>query len=152
MSRMKIFLVSVLKSLFLDSLPPSFVPLVFFLVFVPSFLLLLSFVSVLSQPNRDTDMKFSYMAGVVAADDRSRFERQLFRTTRGNCYVRFAEIEQAISDPTTGESIMKLVFIVFYKVSAPQHKASHHTCIKYFRLYVNLEIQQNIIARTRMCI
>lgn len=68
------------------------------------------------QPNRDTDMKFSYMAGVVGADDRSRFERQLFRTTRGNCYVRFAEIEQPISDPATGESIMKLVFIVFYKV------------------------------------
>ncbi|CAN0445093.1 unnamed protein product, partial [Hapterophycus canaliculatus] len=54
-------------------------------------------------------MKFSYMAGVVAADDRSRFERQLFRTTRGNCYVRFAEIEQPISDPATGEQVMKLV-------------------------------------------
>lgn len=61
-------------------------------------------------------MKFSYMAGVVGADDRSRFERQLFRTTRGNCYVRFAEIEQPISDPTTGEHVMKLVFIIFYKV------------------------------------
>lgn len=61
-------------------------------------------------------MKFSYMAGVVGADDRSRFERQLFRTTRGNCYVRFAEIEQPISDPATGEQVMKLVFIVFYKV------------------------------------
>ena len=63
-------------------------------------------------------MKFSYMAGVVGADDRSRFERQLFRTTRGNCYVRFAEIEQPISDPATGEQVMKLVFIVFYKVRA----------------------------------
>ena len=61
-------------------------------------------------------MKFSYIAGVVDADDRNRFERQLFRTTRGNCYVRFAPIDNPISDPTTGESVMKLVFIVFYKV------------------------------------
>ena len=68
------------------------------------------------QPNRDSDMKFSYIAGVVDANDRSRFERQLFRTTRGNCYVRFAQIDDPISDPSTGESVMKLVFIVFYKV------------------------------------
>lgn len=61
-------------------------------------------------------MKFSYIAGVVDADDRNRFERQLFRTTRGNCYVRFAAIDNPISDPSTGESVMKLVFIVFYKV------------------------------------
>lgn len=67
---------------------------------------------------RETDLKFSYIAGVVDAVDRTRFERQLFRTTRGNCYVRFAEIEQAILDPVTGESMMKLVFIVFYKVRA----------------------------------
>eukprot|EP00903_Cladosiphon_okamuranus_P005612 g5581.t3 len=75
-----------------------------------------------SQPSRESDMKFSYMAGVVGADDRSRFERQLFRTTRGNCYVRFAEIEQPISDPTTGEQVMKLVFIVFYKAAAIEAK------------------------------
>lgn len=68
------------------------------------------------QPNREADMKFSYVAGVVDADDRSRFERQLFRTTRGNCYVRFAEVEQPITDPVTGASVLKLVFIIFYKV------------------------------------
>ncbi|CAN0445706.1 unnamed protein product, partial [Ectocarpus sp. 12 AP-2014] len=74
------------------------------------------------QPTRESDMKFSYIAGVVGADDRSRFERQLFRTTRGNCYVRFAEIEQPISDPTTGEHVMKLVFIIFYKAAAIESK------------------------------
>ncbi|CAN0039443.1 unnamed protein product [Ectocarpus sp. 4 AP-2014] len=74
------------------------------------------------QPTRESDMKFSYIAGVVGADDRSRFERQLFRTTRGNCYVRFAEIEQPISDPTTGEQVMKLVFIIFYKAAAIESK------------------------------
>lgn len=101
------------------------------------YLFLRSFLSVPPQPNRDTDMKFSYMAGVVGADDRSRFERQLFRTTRGNCYVRFAEIEQPISDPATGESIMKLVFIVFYKVGAAPHSSiSHHVYVHVYHTYV----------------
>lgn len=68
------------------------------------------------QQVRDADMRFSYLAGVVDAENRSRLERQLFRTTRGNCYVRFAEIREPIRDPVTGESIMKLVFIVFFKV------------------------------------
>lgn len=85
-------------------------------VFLLFFLLLLVCFFALWQPNREADMKFSYMAGVVDADDRSRFERQLFRTTRGNCYVRFAEVEQPITDPVTGASVLKLVFIVFYKV------------------------------------
>lgn len=75
-----------------------------------------------AQPNRDADMKFSYIAGVLDADDRSRFERQLFRTTRGNCYVRFAAIDNPISDPSTGESVLKLVFIVFYKAAAIEAK------------------------------
>lgn len=63
-------------------------------------------------------MKFSYMAGVVETTDKTRFERQLFRTTRGNCYVRFADIEQPITDPATGQALQKLVFIIFYKVRA----------------------------------
>lgn len=81
-------------------------------------------------------MKFSYMAGVVGADDRSRFERQLFRTTRGNCYVRFAEIEQPISDPATGESIMKLVFIVFYKVgTAASSRTAVYARVSFIQIY-----------------
>ena len=50
--------------------------------------------------NRDpSELKFSYIAGVINMDDRSRFERQLFRSTRGNCYIRFTEIEQTLVDP-----------------------------------------------------
>lgn len=63
------------------------------------------------------ELKFSYLAGVVDANDKTRFERQLFRTTRGNCYIRFADIEHPISDPVTGVPVSKMVFIVFYKVS-----------------------------------
>jgi V-type H+-transporting ATPase subunit a len=39
------------------------------------------------------EMKFSSVTGVVSDVDRSRFERALFRSTRGNCYVRFAQVD-----------------------------------------------------------
>jgi len=64
---------------------------------------------------REMDMRFSSITGVVAADEKIRFERMIFRATRGNCFVRFAEIKQPITDPHSGEQIEKCVFIVFYK-------------------------------------
>jgi len=64
---------------------------------------------------RDMDMRFSSITGVVAADEKSRFERMIFRATRGNCFVRFANIKQPIVDPESGAAVEKVVFIVFYK-------------------------------------
>ena len=64
---------------------------------------------------RDMDMRFSSITGVVATEEKARFERMIFRATRGNCYVRFAPIKQPITDPSSGELIEKCVFIVFYK-------------------------------------
>jgi len=70
----------------------------------------------------DVDMRFSYISGVVKREDRGRFERMLFRATRGNCYVRFASIESPIADPNTGEMMHKMVFIVFFKSSVIEQK------------------------------
>lgn len=64
---------------------------------------------------RDMDMRFSSITGVVATEEKARFERMIFRATRGNCYVRFAPIKQPITDPETGQMVEKCVFIVFYK-------------------------------------
>ena len=64
---------------------------------------------------RDMDMRFSSITGVVATEEKARFERMIFRATRGNCYVRFAPIKQPITDPETGSLIEKCVFIVFFK-------------------------------------
>ncbi|GMH91864.1 hypothetical protein TrST_g2667 [Triparma strigata] len=61
------------------------------------------------------DMRFSSITGCVLSDEKLRFERMIFRSTRGNCYLRFAEIEQDISDPETGNPSHKHVFIIFYK-------------------------------------
>mmetsp|Transcript_16908 Transcript_16908/g.32010 ORF Transcript_16908/g.32010 Transcript_16908/m.32010 type:complete len:870 (+) Transcript_16908:49-2658(+) len=70
----------------------------------------------------DRDMRFSSMSGVVSSEERTRFERMIFRATRGNCFVRFAPIKQPITDPHTGELVEKSVFIVFYKSVSIENK------------------------------
>ena len=45
----------------------------------------------------------------------------LFRATRGNCYVRFADIEEPLVD-AVGNEIQKVVFIIFYKSTAIEGK------------------------------
>jgi len=67
------------------------------------------------EPRPDLDMRFSFITGVIATEECARFERMVFRTTRGNCYVRFAAVQQPITDPSTGQLLEKSVFIVFYK-------------------------------------
>jgi len=63
----------------------------------------------------EMDMRFSSITGVVSTDERSNFERMIFRSTRGNCFIRFAPIKQPITDPETGQLMEKSVFIIFYK-------------------------------------
>jgi len=68
------------------------------------------------EAGRDSlDMRFSSITGVVIAEEKARFERMIFRATRGNVYVRFAPINEAITDPITGLLVEKVVFVVFYK-------------------------------------
>jgi V-type H+-transporting ATPase subunit a len=68
------------------------------------------------EPTRsEMDMRFSCISGVVSNEEKARFERMIFRATRGNCFVRFANIETPITDPESGLKMEKSVFIIFYK-------------------------------------
>eukprot|EP00934_Nitzschia_sp_Nitz4_P006461 Nitzschia sp. Nitz4//scaffold51_size120721//40693//43508//NITZ4_003722-RA/size120721-processed-gene-0.121-mRNA-1//1//CDS//3329553847//6451//frame0 len=71
--------------------------------------------SLLESSPADMDMRFSSITGVVATEERQRFERMIWRATHGNCFIRFVPIRQPITDPTTGELTEKSVFIIFYK-------------------------------------
>lgn len=73
-----------------------------------------------NRPN--LDMRFSFITGVLSSEECGRFERMIFRTTRGNCYVRFAPIQQPITDPESGQILEKSVFIIFYKSEAIEGK------------------------------
>lgn len=78
----------------------------------------------------DREMLFSNIAGVLPVSERGRFERMLFRATRGNCYVRFSEIipkdpdnvEQNGEGQAKSSSPTRTVFIIFYKSSAVEGK------------------------------
>lgn len=70
----------------------------------------------------DKELSFSNIAGVIPTADRIRFERMLFRSTRGNCYVRFADIEEALVNTATGTEVSKSVFLILYKSSAIEGK------------------------------
>uniref|UniRef100_A0A7S1TIV0 V-type proton ATPase subunit a n=2 Tax=Compsopogon caeruleus TaxID=31354 RepID=A0A7S1TIV0_9RHOD len=56
----------------------------------------------------------SFYTGVIGRERVASFERILFRATRGNCFVRFAEISEQLTDPSSGEMVKKSVFVVFF--------------------------------------
>ena len=70
----------------------------------------------------DSELRFSSITGVVATDERNSFERIIFRATRGNCFVRFINIEKPIRDPYTTELVKKSVFIIFYQSQRIENK------------------------------
>eukprot|EP01034_Spumella_vulgaris_P021404 gene21404-27434_t len=67
------------------------------------------------------DMTFANIAGVIPSADRVRFERMLYRATRGNCYVRFSALSGRAVD-AFGQHIDKMCFIIFYKSAAIETK------------------------------
>lgn len=70
----------------------------------------------------DRELTFANIAGVIPTADRVRFERMLFRATRGNCFVRFADIEEPLVNTATGTEVNKAVFLVLYKSVAIEGK------------------------------
>ncbi len=67
------------------------------------------------------EMTFSNIAGVLPTVDKVRFERMLYRATRGNCYVRFSALNRKALD-ASGKYIDKSCFIIFYKSAAIETK------------------------------
>lgn len=67
------------------------------------------------------DMTFANIAGVLPSADRVRFERMLYRATRGNCYVRFSALSGRAVD-AFGQHIDKMCFIIFYKSASIETK------------------------------
>ena len=67
-------------------------------------------------------MKFNSIAGVVATEEKVRFDRMIFRATRGNSLVRFAPIDHPTIDPETGKESEKSVFMIFFKSPTIENK------------------------------
>uniref|UniRef100_A0AAR2KM30 V-type proton ATPase subunit a n=1 Tax=Pygocentrus nattereri TaxID=42514 RepID=A0AAR2KM30_PYGNA len=56
-----------------------------------------------------------FVAGVIGRERIPTFERMLWRVCRGNVFLRQADIEDPLEDPTTGDHVYKSVFIIFFQ-------------------------------------
>lgn len=59
--------------------------------------------------------RLGFVAGVINRERVPAFERMLWRISRGNVFLRQAEIEKHLEDPATGNEIYKTVFVAFFQ-------------------------------------
>ncbi|KNE58695.1 hypothetical protein AMAG_04249 [Allomyces macrogynus ATCC 38327] len=67
-------------------------------------------------------IQIGFVAGVLDRKKALAFERILWRALRGNLYLKSAEIEEPITDPTTDEQVYKNVFVIFAHGNETLHK------------------------------
>ncbi|XP_066998740.2 V-type proton ATPase 116 kDa subunit a 1 isoform X4 [Anabrus simplex] len=60
-------------------------------------------------------LKLGFVAGVILRERIPAFERMLWRACRGNVFLRQAEIETPLEDPSNGDQVFKSVFIIFFQ-------------------------------------
>ncbi|XP_013164752.1 PREDICTED: V-type proton ATPase 116 kDa subunit a isoform 1 isoform X4 [Papilio xuthus] len=57
----------------------------------------------------------SFVAGVILRERIPAFERMLWRACRGNVFLRQAEIDSPLEDPSSSDQVYKSVFIIFFQ-------------------------------------
>uniref|UniRef100_A0A7N9AN93 V-type proton ATPase subunit a n=1 Tax=Mastacembelus armatus TaxID=205130 RepID=A0A7N9AN93_9TELE len=68
-----------------------------------------------NEVNRPAPLRLGFVAGVIGRERIPTFERMLWRVCRGNVFLRQADIEDPLEDPTTGDHVNKSVFIIFFQ-------------------------------------
>ncbi|CAN9505485.1 unnamed protein product [Ophioblennius macclurei] len=68
-----------------------------------------------NEPARVAPLRLGFVAGVIGRERIPTFERMLWRVCRGNVFLRQADIEDPLEDPTTGDQVHKSVFIIFFQ-------------------------------------
>ncbi|XP_033214483.1 V-type proton ATPase 116 kDa subunit a isoform X2 [Belonocnema kinseyi] len=59
--------------------------------------------------------RLEFVAGVINRERVPAFERMLWRISRGNVFLRQAELEKPLEDPSTGNEIYKTAFVAFFQ-------------------------------------
>ncbi|XVE59756.1 hypothetical protein DITRI_Ditri05aG0072800 [Diplodiscus trichospermus] len=71
--------------------------------------------SLLEQEMRPSDQSgLRFISGIICKSKALRFERMLFRATRGNMLFNQAPAGEGIMDPVSAEMVEKTVFVVFF--------------------------------------
>ncbi|XP_054462808.1 V-type proton ATPase 116 kDa subunit a isoform X1 [Anoplopoma fimbria] len=68
-----------------------------------------------NEPHRMAPLRLGFVAGVIGRERIPTFERMLWRVCRGNVFLRQADIEDPLEDPTTSDQVHKSVFIIFFQ-------------------------------------
>ncbi|KAK2643270.1 hypothetical protein Ddye_025033 [Dipteronia dyeriana] len=63
-------------------------------------------------PSNQSGLRF--ISGIICKSKALRFERMLFRATRGNMLFNQAPADEEIMDPVTAEMVEKTIFVVFF--------------------------------------
>lgn len=67
--------------------------------------------------------RLSFIAGLIQSTRKAPFERLLFRSTRGNMFLKSVDVG-AVRDPATGELQDKSVFVVFFAGERARNKGN----------------------------
>ncbi|XP_055698206.1 V-type proton ATPase 116 kDa subunit a 1-like isoform X2 [Phlebotomus papatasi] len=59
--------------------------------------------------------RLGFIAGVIQREKIPGFERMLWRISRGNVFLRQAELDHPLEDPSTGNPLYKTVFVAFFQ-------------------------------------
>lgn len=71
---------------------------------------------VLEDPNQtQTRGRLGFVAGVIQRERVAGFERMLWRISRGNVFLRQADVDITLEDPATGNPLYKTVFVAFFQ-------------------------------------
>jgi len=76
------------------------------------------------QVDPSKQMRLGFITGLVAKAKAATFERILFRATRGNMFLKQAELEEAVIDPATGDHVRRPPVL---------HCSSHVVCLFFIR-------------------
>ncbi|KAL5224262.1 hypothetical protein ABZP36_010901 [Zizania latifolia] len=66
----------------------------------------------LTDPSKQ--VKLGSLSGLVPKEKAMAFERILFRATRGNMFLRQEPVDETVTDPLSGEKVIKNAFVIFY--------------------------------------
>ncbi|XP_066591940.1 V-type proton ATPase 116 kDa subunit a 1 isoform X2 [Prorops nasuta] len=59
--------------------------------------------------------RLEFVAGVINRERVPAFERMLWRISRGNVFLRQAELDKPLEDPATGNQMYKTAFVAFFQ-------------------------------------
>ncbi|KAM7522296.1 hypothetical protein LguiA_012198 [Lonicera macranthoides] len=66
------------------------------------------------KPGTSNQSGLRFISGIICKSKVLRFERMLFRATRGNMFFNQSPADDPIMDPVTAEMVEKTIFVVFF--------------------------------------